>query len=171
MRQALLLSVLPSWGNWGTEITQDLVKVTQPVCGKTGVLGSRACSLNHLFVAVIWSLSGLNSLRPHGLYSTRLLCPWNFPSKNAELGCHFLLQGIFPTQGLNPRLLHCRQILYHLGHPGSPDHLCSVTLSVPLGHMFLSVLYGKQPQQYNIHWPDTVPSPFLYGFVQSSQQP
>ena len=32
------------------------------------------------------------------------------------MGCHVLLQGIFPTQGLNPHLLHCRQILYHLSH-------------------------------------------------------
>ena len=37
-----------------------------------------------------------------------------------EAGSHFLLQGIFPTQGLNPGLLHCRQILYHLSHWGSP---------------------------------------------------
>ena len=37
---------------------------------------------------------------------------WDFPGKNTGVGCHFLLQGIFPTQGLNPRLLHCRQILY-----------------------------------------------------------
>ena len=36
------------------------------------------------------------------------------------MGCHFLLQGIFPTQGLNPGLQHCRQILYHLSHQGSP---------------------------------------------------
>ena len=36
------------------------------------------------------------------------------------MGCHFLLQGIFLTQGLNPGLLHCRQILYHLSHQGSP---------------------------------------------------
>ena len=44
------------------------------------------------------------SLQPHGLYSTRLLYPWNFPSKNTGMGCHFLHQGIFPTQGLNPHL-------------------------------------------------------------------
>ena len=34
------------------------------------------------------------------------------PGKNSRVGCHYLLQGIFPTQGLNPRLLYCRQILY-----------------------------------------------------------
>ena len=38
--------------------------------------------------------------------AARLLYPWNFPGKNCEVGCHFLLQGIFPTQGSNPRLLH-----------------------------------------------------------------
>ena len=39
---------------------------------------------------------------------------------NSEVGCYALLQGIFPTQGLNPGLSHCRQILYHLSHQGSP---------------------------------------------------
>ena len=38
------------------------------------------------------------------------------PGKNTGVGCHALLQGIFPTQGSNPGLLHCRQILYHLSH-------------------------------------------------------
>ena len=46
------------------------------------------------------------SLRPFGLWPTRLLCPWNFSGKNTGVGCHFLLQRIFPTQGLNPHLLH-----------------------------------------------------------------
>ena len=52
-----------------------------------------------------------NSLGPHGL-----LCPWNSPGKNTGVGSHSLLQGIFPIQGSNPGLLHCRQILYHLSH-------------------------------------------------------
>ena len=43
--------------------------------------------------------------------------------KNTGVGCHARLQGIFPTQGLNPRLPHCRQILYHLSHQGSPKIL------------------------------------------------
>ena len=41
------------------------------------------------------------------------------PGKNTRVVCHALLQGIFPTQGLNPGLLHCRQTLYHLSHQGS----------------------------------------------------
>ena len=54
-----------------------------------------------------------NSLRPHELCSARLLCPWDSLGKNTGVGCHFLLQEIFPTQGLNLRLLQGRQILYH----------------------------------------------------------
>ena len=42
------------------------------------------------------------------------------PGKNTRMGCHALLQGIFPTQGSNPGLLHCRWILHHLSHQGSP---------------------------------------------------
>ena len=57
-----------------------------------------------------------DSLGPHGLQHTRLLCPWNSPGKNTGMGCHFLLQGIFPTQGSNLGLLHCRQILYRLSY-------------------------------------------------------
>ena len=45
------------------------------------------------------------------------------PDKNTGVGCHALLQGIFPTQGSNPGLPHCRQILYHLSHQGSPRTL------------------------------------------------
>ena len=46
--------------------------------------------------------------------------PWDFPGKNTGVGCHSLLQRIFPTQGSNPSLLHCTRILYHLSHGGSP---------------------------------------------------
>ena len=47
---------------------------------------------------------------------TGLLCSWDSPGKDTGVDCHFLLQGIFPTQGSNPGLLHCRQTLYHLSH-------------------------------------------------------
>ena len=56
-----------------------------------------------------------DSLWPHGLYSS-----WNSPGKNTGVGSLSLLQGIFPTQGSNVGLLHCRQILYQLSHKGSP---------------------------------------------------
>ena len=48
-----------------------------------------------------------------------LLCPWNLPGKGTGVGCYFLLQRIFPTQGSKPGLPHCRQMLYHLSHQGS----------------------------------------------------
>ena len=57
---------------------------------------------------------------PWSVAPPSLLCPWDFPGKNTVVGCHLLLQGIVPTQGLNPSLLHCRQNLYQLSHQGSP---------------------------------------------------
>ena len=67
-----------------------------------------------------WSLNESHSvvsdsLQLHGLYS-----PWNSPGQNTGVGNLSLLQEIFPTQGLNPGLPHCRQILYQLSHKGSP---------------------------------------------------
>ena len=59
-----------------------------------------------------------DSLWPHGLSS-----PWNSPGQNTGLGSLSLLQGIFPTQGSNPGLPHCRRILYPLSHKGSPSVL------------------------------------------------
>ena len=56
-----------------------------------------------------------DSLRPHGLYS-----PWNSLGQNTGVSSLSLLQGIFPTQGSNPGLLHCRWILSQLSHKGSP---------------------------------------------------
>ena len=61
-----------------------------------------------------------DSFLPHEPSSARLLCPWNSPGKNTGVGFHFLLQGIFPTQGSNLGVLHWRQILYLLSHKGSP---------------------------------------------------
>ena len=55
------------------------------------------------------------------------------PGKNPAVGCHALLQGIFPTQGQNPGLPHCRQILYHLNLQGSPRILRWVANPFPKG--------------------------------------
>ena len=59
-----------------------------------------------------------------GLQPTRLLCLWDFSGRNTGVGYHFLLRGIFLTQGSNPWLLcllHCRKILYQLSHGGTPS--------------------------------------------------
>ena len=73
-----------------------------------------------LCVCVPQSLSSVWVLRPHGLQPTRLLSPLNFPGKNTEAGCHFLLQGIFPTQGSNLCLLHWQTDSLPLELPGKP---------------------------------------------------
>ena len=78
--------------------------------------------LPHPVLCVVSQKVMSHSLPSHGLQPTRLLCPWDFPDKHTEVACHFLLQGIFPTQGSNGHLLHllhCREILYHLSHQGS----------------------------------------------------
>ena len=54
-----------------------------------------------------------SSLWLHGLYS-----PWNSLGQNTRVGNHCLLPGIFPTQGLTPRLTNCRQTIYHLSYLG-----------------------------------------------------
>ena len=78
----------------------------------------------HLDVSICVSHSAMsNSLQPHRLQPTRLLCPWDSPGKNIGMGCHFFLQAIFPTQGSNPHLLsllHWKMDSFPLSHLGSP---------------------------------------------------
>ena len=76
-----------------------------------------------------------DSLWPHGLHS-----PWNSPGQNTGVGSLSPLQGVFPTQGLNPGLPHCRQILYQLSHQGSPQMLIAhvnMYQFIPLPHLTL----------------------------------
>ena len=83
----------------------DLISIPYNI---NNVMKVKVKSLSHVqFFATPWTVA-----------CTRLLCPWDFPGKSIRVGCHFLLQGIFPTRGLNPGLLHCRQTLYHLSHQG-----------------------------------------------------
>ena len=74
---------------------------------------------------------------------SRLLCPWDFPGKNTEVGCHFLLQRIFLTQGLNSDLPHCRHILYHLSHQKIIKYWLNQLL-LPLQY-FLDLIYLNTP--------------------------
>ena len=68
------------------------------------------------------------TLQPHGLCS-----PWNSPGWNTGVGSLSLLQGIFPTQGSNPGLLHSKWILYQLSQKGSPRKLEWGSLSLLQG--------------------------------------
>ena len=91
------------------------------LCLYIGGHGSRAFSLWWFYqsgppTSVKWSESHSimsNSLRPNGLYS-----PWNSPGQTTGVASLSHLQGIFPTQGSNPGLSHCRRILYQLSHRG-----------------------------------------------------
>ena len=77
-------------------------------------------------------------------YTTRLLCPWHVPGKNTGVGCHFLLQGIFLTQGSNPGLLHWQADSLPLSHLQSPSHSCFLVIKslsqvslIQLDHCYL----------------------------------
>ena len=65
----------------------------------------------------------------------------DFPGKNTEAGCHALLQGIFPTQGLKAGLPHCRQILHQLSYLGNPPF--TVSLQIPPTFSILPSAYGS----------------------------
>ena len=74
--------------------------------------------------------------------------PWNSPGQYAGVGSHSLLQGIFPIQGLNPSLPHCRRILYPLSHQGS--RVIQSEKNIPMGysdweyaHLFKSIFQSK----------------------------
>ena len=99
---------------------------------------------------------------------TRLLCPWDFPGKSTVVGCHFLLQEMFPTQGLNPGLPHCRQMLYHLSYQGykTPHQMSQVRTHnfewhrramAPLPSATIKLSFPTSPQTLSLrfcswHW-------------------
>ena len=101
-----------------------------------------------------------NSLWTQDRKTARLFCPWDSPGKNTGVGCHALLQGIFPTQGSNPGFPHCRQILYHLSHQGRPWILEQVAYpfsrwcSQPRNQTSVSWIAGRFRQS---HWKQIVP--------------
>ena len=84
---------------------------------------SQCTSLFSIMHACVHSCSVVSiSLQPHELELIRLLGLWDSPDNNTRVGFHSLLQRIFPTQGANSGLLHCRQILHHLNYQGSPPY-------------------------------------------------
>ena len=80
----------------------------------------------------------VDSLQPHGLCSS-----WNSPGQNTGLGSLSLLQGIFPTQGSNPGLSHCRQTLCQLNHKRSPIILNYVIVHPKLNKIHLLTILQK----------------------------
>ena len=92
-----------------------------------------------------WCSVMSESFRPSGLSPSRLLCPWTFPDKNTGVGCHFILQRILPTKGLNPHLLclpHCRHI-FHCSATGEVlDRILHFFLSFWMMEVLL-IYYGR----------------------------
>ena len=110
--------------------------------------------------ACLRAQSCLTFLLPHGLWPTRLLCPWNFPTSSTGVGCHFLLQGIFSTQGSSlclRHLLHWQAGSLPLRHLGSPhttldlsqEVFCLLLLTV----YYSLVLLAMKIQSSGTHFP------------------
>ena len=78
-----------------------------------------------------------------------------FMGFSSQVDCHFLLQRIFPTQGLNPGFLHCRQTLYHLSNQGNPwlkQHLLYIRSQMNYNFCYFQVQTQLQKQRLN-NWP------------------
>ena len=103
-----------------------------------------------------------DSVWPHGLYG-----PWNSPGQNTGAGSLSFLQGIFPTQGSNSGLLHCRWILCQLSHQGNPQGSISSVQSLSCVRLFAT------PWDYTVHGtlqariPEWIAIPFSRGSSQS----
>ena len=134
--------------SWSKE---DSRHKTQKSCPQGAVIQCFAYKLLTVTMGHIHCGGGivLNCVWPlpsHGLYPSRLLCPQDFPGKNTGVGCHFLLQGIFPTQESNPGVLHCRQILYWLLYWATREALNTsyswtfTALTIPLSTSISSTL-------------------------------
>ena len=103
--------ILPSEGAVQTVITVKLLGFS--LCHQAWGLSSShvmSCVSRSVVLDNLWPLDcSPPGSSVHGI----------FPGRSTGVGCHFLLQGIFPTQGSNPALPYCRQLLYHLSHQGS----------------------------------------------------
>ena len=101
-----------------------------------------------LFLVFIFLFAQLCPTFSNPMEPTRLLCPQDSPDKNTGVGCHALLQGIFPTQGWNLDLLHCRQILYHLSQQGCLP-FPQLILYTSLKHFTFALCYRIFLYHYN----------------------
>ena len=124
----------------------------------------------HFYCAVlshVWLFATLCTV------ALQILCPWDSPGKNTGVGCQFLLQRIFPTQGLNPGLLHWQAGSLPLHFLGSPyilnhqllDHggnsisaYWFVDWFIALSERFLEFYKAPCPSPYFIHCLSTLPS-------------
>jgi len=122
-----------------------------------------------------------NSVQPHGLQPTSLLCSWGFSRQEYWSGFHALLQGIFPTQASNSDLLYCRWILYWLSHQRSCVCVYINGTSVQFSHSVMSnSLWPHEPQHARPLCPSPTPgvhpnpcllSPWCHPTISSSVVP
>jgi len=94
---------------------------------KSSRLRKADASLKGICCCYLVDTSCLTLCDPIDCSPSRLLCPWNFSGKNTGVGCHFLLQGIFPTQESNPHLLHWQLDSLPLSHQGSPFKVIEIS--------------------------------------------
>ena len=117
--------------DWATEVTfRD--KWAHLGRGRRWVLATTMCACS-VMSDFLWS---------YGMQPVRLLCPWDFPGRDTRVGCQFLLQRIFPTQGSSPHLLLWQEDSLPLSHLGSP---LDITEELLLMLLDLVVKIGKSP--------------------------
>ena len=109
-----------SWIFIGRTDVEAETSVLWPPDAKSRLIGHWEFTVGNVLLVRCCSVMP-NLLQPHGLWPARLLCPWDSPGKDTGMGCHFLLQGIFPIQGLNlglSCLLHWQACSLPLVPPG-----------------------------------------------------
>ena len=124
----IVVEILQCWGKGA--IVNSSSQMQQFVCLFVYYC---CCSVAKSCLTLIWL---------HRLQPARLLCPWDFPGKNIGVGCQFLLQGIFPTQGLKTHLLPWQADSSPQSHQGSPCKLINVIYS-NVTYMYLALYNGQ----------------------------
>ena len=100
--------------------TKDKISWKQPEKNNSWYIGGHNFDPNDFIVIISVSRSAASNSMECSLLGSS---PWDSPGKNTGVTSHFLLQGIFLTQGWNPDFPYCRHIFYHLSHQGNPEWL------------------------------------------------
>ena len=90
-----------AWRNFKGDSSNQLINSTSTFGQKLWAASQCLCYYRSPMCTRVCMLSHFSHVQPCVLQPSRLLCPWDSPGKNIRVGCHALLQGIFPTQGLN----------------------------------------------------------------------
>ena len=108
-----------AWGQTMVEVTKIMVTSFKRSHAHTAALSAPSPAAGHSWPTPMPETPGYS----RASLGQSLVSPWNSPGQNTRVDSLSLLQGIFPTQGSNPGLPHCRQILYQLSHKGTPRTL------------------------------------------------